>query len=322
MIYVKISGGSVTSHWTLEEAASLSSSPTTWGGVESDIMVPIQHKEPGMPTLYSRAYLKSDAPLEDSERFRVRLTALVDRLRPDTHELAGAVRFKLGVEVDSSIYDYMFGRWISRCELRDILDFMTILVEISPKDEKVTVIATLRTMLLEEHLAFEMTDDGSVKPKVDMAFAGNVEAAIALMGKSRYAGVRREFETGQTSLSPIAPNWTQATRHTFLALETLFKLMFVKQPRLGAKEADAMLRPVVVHRYASSSTSVKEEANRMLAAFKEWIQAGHWERHAQGTEDPHAMPEELGVLMVSQGASYLRWLIELDTFVLGSLAEA
>lgn len=292
------------------------------GGVESDTIAPIHHKESVMPTLYSRAYLKPDAPLEDSERFRVRLSAVVDRLRPDTHQLAGAVRFKLGVEVDSTLYDYVFGRWIARCDRRDLLDFMTILIEMSPEDERSAVIATLRTMLLEEYLAFEMTDDGSVKPKIDMAFAGNVEAAIALMGKPRYAGVRREFETGQTSLSPIPPNWTQATRHTFFALENLFKLMFPKQPRLGAKEAETVLKAALDRRYASATPSVQREASRMLSAFKEWIEAGHFERHAQGTEDPHTIPEELGILMVSQGTSYLRWLIELDTFMLGSSAEA
>ena len=46
--------------------------------------------------------------------------------------------------------------------------------------------------------------------------------------------------------------------------------------------------------------------------FKEWIDAAHHYRHEPGQQEPVQPPLLLVVQMVSVGASFVRWLAELD----------
>jgi hypothetical protein len=54
-------------------------------------------------------------------------------------------------------------------------------------------------------------------------------------------------------------------------------------------------------------------ASKLLSAFKDWIDAAHFYRHEAGREEPIQPPLTLRVQMVSVGATFLRWLAELDT---------
>jgi hypothetical protein len=53
-------------------------------------------------------------------------------------------------------------------------------------------------------------------------------------------------------------------------------------------------------------------ATKLLNAFKDWIVAAHFYRHEPGHQDPVQPPLTLAVQMVSIGASFIRWLAELD----------
>ena len=53
-------------------------------------------------------------------------------------------------------------------------------------------------------------------------------------------------------------------------------------------------------------------ASKLLSAFKDWINAAHFYRHEPGHQDPAQPPLMLAVQMVSVGASFIRWLAELD----------
>jgi hypothetical protein len=51
---------------------------------------------------------------------------------------------------------------------------------------------------------------------------------------------------------------------------------------------------------------------QLLNGFKDWIDAAHNYRHEAGREGPSQPPLTLTVQMVSVGASFLRWLGDLD----------
>jgi hypothetical protein len=53
-------------------------------------------------------------------------------------------------------------------------------------------------------------------------------------------------------------------------------------------------------------------AIKLLNAFRDWIDAAHFYRHESGRPEPVQPPLLLVVQMVSVGASFLRWLAELD----------
>lgn len=264
-----------------------------------------------MPTLYSRAYLQPDTLFPDSARLRVRLLALASSENWLSLELAEAIRHKLGVEIPGERgYSADFSYWLKYCEIRDLLDFVTIVICIQDKRQRPNIIAYINRIFAEESVAYEISDDGSVRPKVDLEFAATMRSALAGMDKARYRGVRTQFELGQAALTPLAPNWSLATYQTFRANEQLFKLVS-SQDRLVADKVHQVYGPLIQAAY-TDAPQILNEAKKILGGYMSWINAAHFERHAPESEEPHEMPQSLGALMVSQGASYLRWLLDLD----------
>jgi len=100
-----------------------------------------------------------------------------------------------------------------------------------------------------------------------------------------------------------------AWRATFSAVEGLFGLMF-PYVRLTV-EIERCLRPIVERAYEGDATAQKA-AQRMLAGFREWVEASHNYRHQPGAEERAQPPADVTILAISQGASLLRWLAGLD----------
>ena len=50
----------------------------------------------------------------------------------------------------------------------------------------------------------------------------------------------------------------------------------------------------------------------LVDALADWINAAHFYRHGQGSEEPVQPPLELAIAMVSSGGSFLRWIADLD----------
>jgi hypothetical protein len=119
-----------------------------------------------------------------------------------------------------------------------------------------------------------------------------------------------EFEGAMAALAKAPPDTKTAIRCTFSAAENLFKLMIAKSLRLAADEAQK-LEPLLQRLYASDDVA-KRASLKLLAAFKDWVEAAHFYRHEPGREEPSPPPLPLAVHMVSVGASFIRWLAELD----------
>jgi hypothetical protein len=47
-------------------------------------------------------------------------------------------------------------------------------------------------------------------------------------------------------------------------------------------------------------------------AFRDWVDAAHFYRHEAGREAVAQPPLSLAILLISAGASFLRWLAEFD----------
>ena len=93
--------------------------------------------------------------------------------------------------------------------------------------------------------------------------------------------------------------------------EEIFKLMFAsKASRLGTSEIDKCLRPFVSSRYQAPPLNA---VNKLVSSFADWVDGMHTYRHAQGVEDPSPPPLDVALLIMGEGSSFLRWLIELDS---------
>ena len=162
----------------------------------------------------------------------------------------------------------------------------------------------------EENVHYTVDDRGGVHFAFDVEFETNRAATVASLNGGRYVAALSAFEGGMAALSQAPPDGKSAIRQVFGAAEILFRLIFASAPRLTAQEAQR-LEPVLQQIYASDKTALGASV-KLLNSFKDWINAAHFYRHEAGHEEPVQPPLSVTVQMVSLGASFTRWLAELD----------
>jgi hypothetical protein len=167
----------------------------------------------------------------------------------------------------------------------------------------------VKKILAEENLAYDIDSVGGVHPKVDREFQRNMASAVAGFQSERHRGVRDLLVAVEKNLSAIPPNYKQAWRSTISAVETLFSVMFPFAALTG-EEIDRRLLPLVERAYAADPLAQKA-AQSLVVAFKNWVEASRVYRHQPGigSSDP---PPDVAVLLISNGASLLRWLVGFD----------
>lgn len=162
----------------------------------------------------------------------------------------------------------------------------------------------------QENVSYRVDRQGGVHFVQDEEFTRNAQATIAGLGKERYANSLDRFESAMKAISKPVPDGKTGIRNVFEAAEGLFRLMFVKAPRLTVDQA-AQLEPLLRKRYSADATA-SGAASKMLASFKDWIEACHFYRHEPGKPEIHQPPIELAIHLISVGAAFIRLLIELD----------
>jgi hypothetical protein len=152
---------------------------------------------------------------------------------------------------------------------------------------------------------------GGVHFLIDSEFERTFASAIAGLQAGRYAGARAEFDKVGLALDHIPPDGKGAIRAVFHAAEALFCLMFPTETLLGGTTSERLLR-AIVDKHLSGDDAAHAAAHHVVASFKDWVLAAHNYRHAQGTPEPSDPPLSLALLMISEGAGFIRWLAELD----------
>ena len=78
---------------------------------------------------------------------------------------------------------------------------------------------------------------------------------------------------------------------------------------LGPAEVEKKLRPLALGGLGGTE---RDCLSGNVTAFKDWVIGAQGYRHGKGTEEPDNPSLSTTVLCVSAGASYLRWLVEID----------
>ncbi|MCZ8352458.1 MAG: hypothetical protein O9352_21380 [Rhizobium sp.] len=265
---------------------------------------------------YSHVYLRRGEPVADSDRVRVRLsescptlTGLSDYL---TRELGVRVSHRyIGDHGASGVHNSFF----KSGEMRDLLDAITLIYNYvklkgynSPAEHW---LKEVRRIFKEENLGYRVDEAGGVHFFLDQVFELHRTAALSSLNSPRYANALNEFDRAYRALDHVPPDNKGAIRSIFTAVEGLFRLMFLSAPRLGAKEASQHLPPLIDRLYGHDQTA-KFAAGKLVSAFKEWVDAAHFYRHEQGREEPVQPPDSVAFLLIDQGATFVRWLAELD----------
>lgn len=275
---------------------------------------------------FSLVYGDKGEPVRDSSKARFRLAKLTDSVcksangRSDHNKSAqDLIESELGIEFATrSTTGQSLYRWdwyFLKITITELLDSITIVARALQMSYRMdsrfnNYLVGVRRIFTEENLAYTLDAHGGIHPLIDMAFSLSMSSAIASLGGERYAASAECVNRIETCLLQDPRDWVSAIRAVFGACENTFKLMY-SVPRLDAAQATAKLGPSQQRLYEGKSGDLGSSA-KSLEAFRNWINAAHFYRHEQGVEAPTQPPEELAILLISQGLSFVRWLVALD----------
>ena len=270
---------------------------------------------------FTQVYLSRDEPAEDSPRMRHRLASLVERTK-SLDGFVGYLEGELGVRLPYTGVYLDWDKFFVKSSLSDVLDTVTLAWRYLSNKSRTDQYSLagrdaslwpreVNRILREENVRYAVDGSGGVHFSIDQEFEHNSAATVAVLNSARYRNVLNEFDAAHASLGAILANAKGAVRAMFSAAECLFRLMFSDAPRLGAKEIDRYLVPLL-QRTSTDPTSLRATL-KLVGSLKEWVDAAHFFRHEQGEEDIAQPSLPLSLSLVSIGASYIRWLAEIDS---------
>lgn len=256
--------------------------------------------------LFSRVYLDRGTPARDSPRFRNRLASYCqDQIHIENRREIGAlIRRELGITLQ---HNYYVSGWFLEPALRDVLDTITLVWRhCKQRNQHHVWHAFVQRVMREENIGYRLDDEAGVHYYVDEEFERNRFATLENLSDAQYAAVANLFESAHGYLDD--GDARAAVRSVFDAVEVLSKQMVggKKITSLGATNVEKHLKPIARQVYTDTAW---DAANQLLNGLADWINSIQPYRHGQ--KDPHP-PMDLAIAMVSSGASYLRWLVEID----------
>ncbi|WNV10550.1 hypothetical protein [Tardiphaga sp. 709] len=264
--------------------------------------------KPGVPKglRFDQLYGRRGEPARDSEKMRHRIAALLREVPEGVEKFAEAELGLRSPYSTSSSWTTILQKW----DVQDVMGLITVVAVYlrGSNPNKATAWISLANRLLEEeNVGYRVDDRGGVHPHIDAEFASARAATISALSTTRHANVAKEFEAGTDA---IGTDNKIAIVRTFMAAEGLFRLIINSSPRLITGEVDKLL-PLMKARFKEDAIAERVSV-KILASFKDWIDACHFYRHEQAQEAVAQPSIELAVLLVSQGASFIRLLAELD----------
>lgn len=276
-----------------------------------------------MGQLFSQSYLEHVRPTSDSERMRSRIGAFIrdSRFVICYGQIVEKIHRELGVNVRSKGPSYNqadlgfdLEEFFVSGEITRILDAITIIWRVFPDYSKNEWRDFIDRVFTEENVGYRIDGEGIVRYFVDQEFERNRSSSLRCLDDPKFNAVAAEFENAFRKLSDQPPDTKSAVRAIFEAVEILVKWIVDggKVTRLGPAEVDKYLKPLAGQVYNENKVAL-DSANQVLNSLSDWINANQMYRHGQKVEEPAPPPLELAVVIVSAGASFLRWLVELDS---------
>jgi len=286
----------------------------------------------GVP--YNVLYAVPNGPIEDSERVRRRIaTALFNA----ADHVSGSSAFEVSRRIEGQIgsdapHNYGLARsadsWKSfalECSLSDLLTSVTVVAKYLSIQAKIAIDVNearlVKTKLFELKTAVSeaFAQEGApywidelcgIHPLVDRVHTSTSVAAVRALNGPRYNAARSYVDAIDDDLLKVPPDGVAAIYKTFLAAENLFKMMF-QADRLMSQQITKYLRPAVLQLY-EGDTKLAEISDFEVESFIKWASAALKYRHAEGESNLPSPPQEVYVLLISQGLSFVRWLAEID----------
>jgi hypothetical protein len=270
---------------------------------------------------FSLLYIDRGKPGPDSDRFRKRLSAFYyEKLNDFQDNIIREIHKELGATIPYGPGGFSIGGFFEKAPLRDILDSVTIIYtvlkpRVYPRYSSSSLqnewFSFVQRVFKEENLHYRIDNEGVVHFLVDEEFERNRISLLRCLENKRYEGVKAAFEDAHSHLDSDPMNKKAALRSMFESVEILTKLMVPGITRLNKSVVQKDLKEIALKKYIHDEVAART-VGIIFNGFSEWVDALHNYRHGQGKEEPVEPPLEFAVYVLSSGASFLRWLIEMD----------
>lgn len=272
--------------------------------------------------LFSEVYRERGAPDPDSKKFRVQTLAILEDLFRrnllDQGELHEYLKREAGmvVEVVHSYYDstYRYERFISESPIDDLLDFITFVARcLSQKRVPVQNVwnSKVQAAFDAQNLCYELDSLGGVHHRIDAAYSQSKSLTLACLADAKFAAAHDEIEKAFGFLTAIPPDYKMAVVNAFLAAENVFKTLTDTNNGLAKGTVEKALGRHVQRFYNGADSATSQAGMRLVESFASWSNACHPYRHGQNGHEVVAPPEEIAITLVTAGADFIRWLVEL-----------
>ena len=262
---------------------------------------------------FSQVYLDQKTQVTDSERMRNRISAIYfDLLHSNSSEIVKLIHRETGAKVPFVVSNFSLTQFIEQCEVRDLLDSITIIYQyfVGKRDSRSSDAwhAFVTRVFKEENLGYRLDEKGGVHFFIDEEFERNRSSLIS--GLARQPAVLSSFEKAYGFLDQDPPDTANSIRAIFESMEILYKHIINAQgkDRLNSMGVQKKLKPLLQEMYSDNGVA-STAIDHMMDGMCDWIEAGHMYRHGQKTDEPQTPPLEYAIFYVSQGASYLRFLL-------------
>ena len=266
--------------------------------------------------LFTHVYLDRSEPALDSPQFRKRIGSFCQSMSYEydvNSALAKYLEHEIGIDVPSS-GSYLLESFFKTIEVKYLLNAITLIWR-SLNNQGFQRVAEdwrifVQRAMEEENLGYYLDEECGAHYFVDKEFESNRVATLRCLEDSRYSGVRLAFEHAFDELDSTPPHTKDAIRSLFESLEILIKQM-VKTKNLNKWIVQNSLKDIALQAYKGDSIA-QESVGKVFMGFGDWVDAIHIYRHGQDVPEPKDPPIEFAIYVLSSGASFLRWLVEID----------
>lgn len=264
---------------------------------------------------FSQVYLEQGVPENDSRRMRNRISSVYwELLHSDSDKLIKLIHQETGAKVPFVVGTYSLSQFIEECKIRDLLDSITIIFQYYHhgsvnKHKAQQWHKFVSRVFREENLGYRLDNLGGCHFYHDEEFERNKTATIARLADQ--PAVREAFTKAYAFLDQDKPDTSSAIRAVFESIEILYKHITNAEgkERLNSRGVQKNLKPIFQKTLEEKEVELKA-TEHMLDCLCDWIDAGHMYRHGQKLEETEEPSVEYTVLFISQGASYLRFLLQ------------
>jgi hypothetical protein len=264
---------------------------------------------------FSQVYLDKGKPVNDSKRMRNRISAIYwDMLHSYENDIVKIIHKETGAKVPFGPYSYSFSVFIENCDIRDLLDSITLIFQYL-LDSGRSRVATqwhqfVTRVFKEENLGYRLDEKGGVHFFIDQEFERNKSALLACL--SSQPAVQDSFENTYSFLDQDPPDTNSAIKSMFESLEILYKQIIKAEgkDRLNSNGVQKKLKPILQQTLSENQVALKA-CDHMMDSLCDWIDAGHMYRHGQNVEMYLPAPIDFAVLFITQGTGFIRFLLPL-----------